>query len=88
MYKVLKKNGLTEDFDWNKLTQGIMKAGASAEDAEKVAMKVEEWLNSVAEDGVIKSYDLHVKVLEVLKEVNAKVGQAFEDFRKPDASKE
>lgn len=88
MYKVLKKDGRVEDFDWAKLSTGIMNAGASKEDADKVATEVEEWLNTVAEDGTIKSYDLHVKVVSVLKEINPVAGVAFESFRKPDPDKE
>ncbi len=89
MYKVLKKDGRVEDFDWKKLEFGIKNAGATDSDAEKVATRVEEWLNTVAdENGMIKSYDLHVKVLDVLKEVNPTAGAAFEAFRKPDPTKE
>ena len=88
MYKVLKKDGREEDFDWIKLTAGIMRAGASTDDAEKVAIRIEEWLNTVADDGTVKSFDLHSKVVEVLKEINPVAGAAFEDFRKPDPTKE
>lgn len=77
-----------EDFDWAKLSFGITNAGASKEDAEKVATEVEEWLNTVAEDGTVKSFDLHVKVIEILKEINPTAGAAFESFRKPDPTKE
>lgn len=89
MYKVLKKDGRVEDFDWKKLKFGVVNAGATDEEAEKVATQVEEWLNTVADgDGVVKSYNLHVKVIEALKEVNPTVGTAFEAFRKPDPTKE
>lgn len=84
MYKVLKKDGSLQDFDWKKIVLAVTKAGATEEEAEKVAMQVEGWLNSVAQDGVIKSYDLHVKVLEVLRALNPTAGAAFENFRKPD----
>jgi transcriptional regulator NrdR family protein len=84
MYKVLKKDGSLQDFDWQKIVIAVTKAGASEDEANKVAMEVEGWLNSVAQDGVIKSYDLHVKVLEVLKASNPAAGAAFESFRKPD----
>jgi len=88
MYKVLKKDGRVEDFDWAKLSLGIINAGASKEDAEEVATEVEEWLNTVADEGTVKSYDLHVKVIQVLKEINPVAGEAFETFRKPDPTKE
>jgi len=84
MYKVLKKDGSLQDFDWKKIVVVAVKAGASQEEAGKVAMEAERWLNSVAADGVVKSYDLHVKVLEVLKGVNGAAGSAFEAYRKPD----
>ena len=84
MYKVLKKDGTIQDFDWNKVTAGIVNSGATPEQAEKVAASVELWLSSVAEDGVIKSYDLHVKVLETLRVINSAAAQKFENFKKPE----
>jgi len=88
MYKVLKKDGDLQDFDWQKIVLAVTKSGATEEEASKVAMEVEGWLNSVAQDGVIKSYDLHVKVLEVLKALNPTAGAAFETFRKLDPKTE
>jgi len=89
MYKVLKKDGQVENFDWGKIRGVLEKAGAGNQEVERVCIEVEEWLNTVAdENGTIRSYDLHVKVLEVLKKINPTAGAAFEAFRKPDPAKE
>jgi transcriptional regulator NrdR family protein len=84
MYKVLKKDGSVQDFDWKKVTNGILLAGGSQEDADKVASEVELWLSTVADEGLIKSNDLHIKVLETLKVVNPDAAIRFEAYRKPD----
>ena len=85
MYKVLKKDGKVEDFNWQKLISGVMKAGASKEEADKVASEIEIWLANVADgDSKIKSYDLHMKVIEALTKINPAVGSSFKNFRKPE----
>lgn len=84
MYKVLKKDGSIQDFDWKKVTDSVLKAGGSQEDAEKVAEAVELWLSTVIDDGMIKSNDLHIKVIETLREFNPDAAKKFEEYRKPD----
>jgi transcriptional regulator NrdR family protein len=84
MYKVLKKDGSVQDFDWKKVTNGVLKCGGTQEDADKVAQDVELWLSTVADDGIIKSNDLHIKVIETLRAVNPEAAKKFEAYRKPD----
>jgi hypothetical protein len=84
MYKVLKNDGSVQDFDWKKLTDSIMNAGATQEEAEKVGVEVEMWLSTVASDGVVKSYDLHLKVISILKQINPGSAEVFENFKKPE----
>jgi transcriptional regulator NrdR family protein len=84
MYKVLKKDGRIEDFDWRKLTDGIRRSGATKDEAEQVAAEIELWLSKVDEDGTVKSNDLHIQVLESLRKVNPKAAAAFEAFKKPE----
>lgn len=84
MYKVLKKDGSVQDFEWKKVTNGVLLAGGSKEDADKVAGEVELWLSTVADEGTIKSNDLHIQVLETLKKVNPDAAIRFEAYRKPD----
>ncbi len=84
MFKVLKRDGSLQDFDWKKITKGVTEAGGTTEEAEQVAREVETWLTQAAVDGVIKSYDLHVKVTEILKMVNVTAGKLFEEYKKPE----
>ncbi len=85
MYKVQKKDGSLEDFDKQKLVSGVVKSGASPEEAQKVADAVEAWLPTVAKENVVNSTDIRVKGLEVLKTVNPDVAAQFETFKKPEA---
>ncbi len=83
MYKVQKKNGVLEDFDRSKIINGLVKAGASEEEAEKVATEIDAWLPTAAVDNVINSIDIRLKGLEILKVVNPDVAAQFESFQKP-----
>ena len=83
MFKVTKKDGVQEDFDRSKLVSGVVAAGASLEEAEKVADEIEAWLPSVAKDGAVMSSDIRAKGLEVLSQVNPDVAAKFEEYKKP-----
>lgn len=83
MYKVQKKDGSLEDFDRQKIVGGVVKSGASLEDAEKVADAIVAWLPQAAKDNVVNSMDIRTKGLEVLKIVNPVVASQFESFKKP-----
>jgi len=82
MYKFMKKDGSLEDFDRNKIVAGVIKAGASPEDAEKVAAAVEAGLPADAAVPV-KYLDVRAKVLEVLGTVNPTAATAFATYQKP-----
>lgn len=82
MFKVQKKDGTLEDFDRNHIITGIMKAGGTTEEAEKVAAALEEWAPSAAVSGVIQSSAIRVKGLEVLQTVNPVVAATFEAYKK------
>ena len=83
MYKVQKKDGSLEDFDRTKITGSLVKAGATVEEAEKVAVEVDAWLPTVAVDGVVNSLDIRIKGLDVLKMVNPEIAAKFEGYQKP-----
>lgn len=80
--KVRKRTGQLEDFDRSKMTVGIQKAGASVEEAGKIASEVEAWAQGAAVDGIISSVELRTKVLELLRATNPTAGTSFEEFRK------
>jgi transcriptional regulator NrdR family protein len=82
MYKVQKKDGALEDFDRQKIVSGVVNAGASPEDAQKVADAIEAWLPEVARDNVINSMDIRTKGLDVLKTINPEVAAQFESYKK------
>lgn len=86
--QVEKKNGQLQPFDKSKVAAGLIRSGASVEEAENVASQVEAWAQTNGTEGVIKSLDLRAKVLEILKTVNEVVATAFESYQKPQAEPE
>lgn len=83
MYKVQKKDGSLEDFDRTKIINGLVRAGATVEESEKVATEIDAWLPTSAVDNVVNSLDIRVKGLDLLKVVNPEIAAKFEDFQKP-----
>lgn len=82
MFKVQKKDGSQEDFDDNKILEGVVKAGGSNEDAQKVLEEVKAWLPTAAVDGVVSSLDIRSKGLDSLRTVNPEVAAKFESYKK------
>lgn len=82
MYKFMKKDGTLEDFDRNKIVGGVVKAGGTPEEAERVASAIEAWLPAAAAS-VVKSQDVRTKVLEILGTVNPATVASFETYQKP-----
>lgn len=80
--KVEKKDGRLEDFDRNKISGGVVKSGASPEEAENIATQVETWVQSAAMDGVVQSSDIRTKVLELLQSVDPEVAASFKTYKK------
>lgn len=81
--KVQKKDGRLEDFDRNKVINGVVKSGATPEQAEEVVRQVEAWLPTAAVNGVVSSMAIRGKVLEVLRLLNPTAAASFEAYRKP-----
>ena len=86
MYKVQKKDGAIEDFDRNKIIRGAVNAGATDEQAEKIAYEIEAWLPSAAENNLVKAIDIRNKGLEVLRSLNPDAAVSFESYQKPKES--
>ena len=81
--KVQKKDGQTEDFDRNKILNGVIKSGGTPEEAENVTKQIEAWIVTAAINGVIPSMQIRTKLLEVLRLVNPTAAAAFETYQKP-----
>lgn len=81
--KVIKKDGQAENFDRNKVKYGLLKSGATPEQAEKIALQVEAWAQKMAVNGSVKTADIRPKVLEFLRMVNQEAASSFEAYKKP-----
>ena len=80
--KVQKKDGQTQDFDRNKILNGVVKSGGTPEEAENVTKQIEAWIITAAINGVIPSMQIRTKLLEVLQTVNPTAAAAFEMYQK------
>ena len=80
--KVQKKDGRFEDFDRNKILNGIVKSGATAEQAENVTAQVEAWVPTASQNGVVRSAEIKNKVLEILRSLNPQAAASFETYKK------
>jgi len=81
--KVQKKDGRLEDFDRKKIINGVVKSGATPQQAEEVVRQVEAWLPTAAVNGVVSSMAIRSKVLEALRMLNPAAAASFEAYRKP-----
>ena len=81
--KVQKKDGRLEDFDRSKVSNGVVKSGASLDQAESIANQTETWAQGAAVNGVISSGDIRAKVLELLRAVNPESATRYETYQKP-----
>lgn len=84
MIKVEKNDGTQEPWSRDKLVQGMVKAGATLDQAESVANQVEEWATGAATNDVIRTGDIRAKVLELLDATNPDAKTAFEAYKKPE----
>jgi len=82
MLKVQKKDGTLEDFDRNKILNGLLKSGSTPEEAESLTTQVESWVSGTAVNETINSTDIRTKVLELLKTVNPTAAGNFENYKK------
>lgn len=82
MYQVQKKNGSLVDFDQNKIITGILRAGGTQENAQKIAADIEAWLPTVTVNNMVKTSDLRSKVIEELRTVNPTAAVNFESYQK------
>lgn len=81
--KVQKKSGELEDFDRAKVLNGVMKSGATPEEAENVTAQTEAWVQTAAVNGVVQTTEVRAKVLEILRSVNPTAAASFEAYQKP-----
>ncbi len=84
MVKVKKRDGRIEEFVESKIIAGCKKAGATAEEAVKVAKEVSMQVVKMA---IIPAEKLSDLVLAALRKVNKAAADAFNKFREKKYSK-
>lgn len=80
--QVIKRSGVTQEFEFEKLVRSIVFAGGLEDDAREVASEVEVWAEAEAEDGKIKSTDLRNRVIYVLNENSPEVAEKYKAYTK------
>ena len=80
---VEKKDGQVEPFDRAKILNGLVKSGATPEQAETITVQVENWAPTVALNNIVKTTDIRSKLLEFLRGTNPAAAAAFEAYQKP-----
>ena len=81
--RVQKRDGRLEEFDANKIRQGLIAAGATDQEAESITQEVENWAAVNATKGFIRTAAIREKVLSSLRLVNPQAAAAFESYQKP-----
>lgn len=81
--RVQKRDGRLEEFDANKIRQGLIAAGATDQEAESIAQEVENWAAANAAKGFVRTAAIREKVLSSLRLVNPQAAAAFESYQKP-----
>ena len=79
--QVQKKDGSLQEFDSEKIVNGLLNSGLSDEEAEDLASEVEDFFIESAKE-TISWQEIKTKVLELLKEVNPDAAQMFENYKK------
>ena len=80
--KVLKRGRELEAFSADKIKNGIMKAGGTAELAGSVALNTANWAKKTAKEGVVSTVEIHEKIVSLLAEKNKEVAEKFKSFVK------
>ena len=78
MVKVKKRDGKIEEFFESKIVAGVNRAGATAEQAGRVAKEVSE---KVARKTEVAAEDMSEMVVTSLKKANKKAADEFVKFR-------
>jgi len=81
--KVKKKDGILEDFNRSKIINGLLKSGATAQEAESLAGQVETWAQTTAVGGVVEAGAIRGEVLRLLRTANPGAAANFEAYKKP-----
>jgi len=80
--KIRKRDGRTQDFNRDKIVVSIAKAGGTTEQAEEIAVEVENWASNISPDGIVTSRQIREKTLELLRLVNPEAAESFEEYYK------
>lgn len=81
-FAILKKDGITEDWDSEKVRRSIVNSGGSVEEGDAITKLIEIWAHRFAENDVVKSIDIKAKVIELMKVVNSAFTTAYEEYQK------
>lgn len=80
--KIVKKDGETEPFMFDKLLASITKTGIEVDDAQKIADEVCAWIKDNATNKEMDSRSIRDKVIEVLSKEHPAEADSFKAYKK------
>lgn len=81
MIKVQKKDGNLEDYDRKKILLSLIRAGANADQAEKVLSFIETWIKSLDTE-YVESSEIRNRILKNLRTINPNAAHGYELYKK------
>ncbi len=82
MYQVKKKDGTIGRFDRFGALSNAMRAGATAEEAEKATQKVENYIFSASSKGPVEHTKVRDQMIKALGSVNQMAARTYSIFQK------
>lgn len=80
--KIIKRQGGSDEWSDDKIITSILRAGASAEEAQDVAKGVRDWAEKNSDEGHIKSIELRDQIIKQLKKINSLAANTFQVYKK------
>lgn len=82
MYQIKKKDGSLERYDRLKIYTGALRAGATNEEAEKTTQKIDAWMMSSAQKGVVEKSAVRGQIIKSLSTVNPMAARTYDALQK------
>ena len=80
--RVRKKDGSVEDWNYEKAVSSMVNAGIPLNIAENVLIFLEAWARVHNENGIVNTSDIHLRVVELLKNIDESASSRYDSFKK------
>lgn len=80
---IKKRDGVLEEWNYDKVLTSIEKAMIPLQKAEQVANSVEKWIKESSAKGQVTSTQVRDKIIELLAEVDPVASENYKVYKKP-----